>query len=120
MPCGPQSGYPPAVAVKPFGNGPAKPPTTRGGTSIRHYLSFVAAAQKPIELILARNLMAFEIRFWKTSPRWAASHDTVGRGSTEISAFASEMLRSRAQSTRHTASEESTGSQEKSVLPAVE
>jgi PAS domain-containing protein len=43
MPCGPQIAYPRARAAKPRG---------------RHYLSFVAAAQKPLELILARNLMA--------------------------------------------------------------
>jgi PAS domain-containing protein len=40
MPCGPQMGYPCAIAIK------------------QHYLLVVASAQKPIELILARNLMA--------------------------------------------------------------
>jgi PAS domain-containing protein len=40
MPCGPLRGYPCAVAVK------------------QDYLLIVASAQKPIELILARNLMA--------------------------------------------------------------
>jgi PAS domain-containing protein len=40
MPCGPQMGYPSAIATK------------------QHYLLLVTSAQKPIELILARNLMA--------------------------------------------------------------
>ena len=46
MPCGPWLTY------------PLQQPVKRCGCAAKHYLSYVASGQKPIELILARNLMS--------------------------------------------------------------